>query len=534
MVNTIRDASEFHAKSIFTTLRSFSATITAEAAALNQTFPFVTIPSFEALGSSVRSATGAEMINWHVLVEEDQLDDWSHYTLGNYQKNLADSRHIALMLGAEGSSIKPHDFVDGDIAPFPYIPNFQEEGIILAPKYGEGPYYPVWMTSPPIFNPNFINSDPAPWALKGPIRAVTEARASVFTDVVPVENLANRAINVDDHEAYHASLVDYVLDPDATTFMHPHSAMMVPVFEELNDPSSRMVGNFAVVLPWDRYLVNLLPDGVDGITCVLRNTCDKAWTYQLDGNSAFYMGEGDFHDPRYNYTEVELPFGEYDDDETVEGECRYSYFIYATKEYEERYRSNTPWVLTFVVAATFTLMISTFLVYDNFVKQRNNKVVDHATKTNAIVSSLFPEQVRNRLMAEEEDKNPKNKKNTTFSSGDKKKHLQVFLNGENSGEGPQLGDEGGARKTDPIADLYPEVSLRNIHVSLPLYILRQYSDHLNAVAVFISVRYILPILQDLHNGHLPDNRWMCLSCWKRFMLLLIVLRSGGECSRWKR
>ena len=473
MVNTIRDASEFHSTNMFTAVRSFSDTVTAEAIASNQTFPFVTLPAFEALGTGVRSASGAEMINWHPRVEQHQLEEWSQYVLTNYEQNLADSRAIALTLDvAQGSSVEPSDYLDGDIAPLPYIPNFEEGGLILAPTYGDGPYFPAWMVSPPIFNPNFINSDPAPWVLKQPMEAAMTARTPIFSDTVAVENLANRAIKVEDHEAYHQSLVDYVLDPEETAFKHPHTNIMLQVYDKLGDPSSRIVGVFAVIFPWDRYLVNLLPEGVDGITCVVKNTCGKAFTYSLSGNSAFYLGEGDMHEHDYNQTEVVIPFGgdqfSQHAKEPVPGECRYSYHIYATQAFEDDHRSNLPWALTLVVAATFALMIITFLVYDTFVRQRNEKVVGVATKTNAIVSSLFPEQVRDRLMAEDDaddaetgfaegtkngsSSRPSASKESRFLSNNKNNiRLEGFLNGEDQGDSPKT--------STPIADLYPDCTV---------------------------------------------------------------------------
>lgn len=435
-MNTIRDAAEFHASNIFVSLLYFSHTITATVNALDQTFPFVTIPGFEALGAQIRSTTGAEMINWHVRVEQDQLEAWANYTLSNYQKMLDASRNTTLDLRAEGSSVKPSDFIDDEITPRPYIPNFEEGGIILAPNYGLSSLWPAWHVSPPIFHPSFINSDPAPWALKGPISAVSEARRLVFTDTVPVENLANRAIKVEDHENYHASLVDYINADGETAFLHPHSAVMVPIFERLNDPASRLVGTFVVVLPWDRYLVNLLPEGVDGITCVLRNSCGKAWTYELAGNSAYYVGEGDLHDSAYDATEEVIPFRDPASPaavDLVDGECAYTYHIYATSDFEHRYRSRLPWALTFVVASTFLIMIATFIVYDQFVIKRNKKVVGHATKTNAIVSSLFPQQVKQRLLNKDEQEASKT---ATFQAST---------------------DANETADSDPIADLYPEV-----------------------------------------------------------------------------
>ena len=264
-----------------------------------------------------------------------------------------------------------------------------------------------------------------------------------------MSNLANRAIKLEDHEAYHQSLVDYVHDPNSTAFEHPHSSVMVPVFERLNDPTSRLVGTFAVVIPWDRYLVNLLPSGVDGITCVLRNSCGKAFTYQLNGNSAFYIGEGDFHEHAYSDTHVELPFEDYiQRDERVPGECTYSFHIYATRDFEDQYRSKLPLVLTCVVAATFCIMIFTFLIYDGFVRQRNDKVVGVAT----LAASLFPSNVRDRLMEEESKVN--DTKNTN------KKRLQSFLSTDHEGEDREEWDNTTCqRKTKPIADLFKESTI---------------------------------------------------------------------------
>jgi hypothetical protein len=68
---------------------------------------------------------------------------------------------------------------------------------------------------------------------------------------------------------------------------------MQPIFRELGDvnDSSEVVGVIQGVVPWDRYLTNLLPEGVDGITCVLKNTCGQAFTYELDGNRVRLLGK---------------------------------------------------------------------------------------------------------------------------------------------------------------------------------------------------------------------------------------------------
>lgn len=97
--------------------------------------------------------------------------------------------------------------------------------------------------------------------------------------------LAGTAIDPVEHDAFHDSFVD-AADPKLDKYLHPHSVLIQPVFRNLGsiNETSEIIGLIQAVVPWDRYLTNLLPEGVDGITCVLKNTCGQAFTYELDGN----------------------------------------------------------------------------------------------------------------------------------------------------------------------------------------------------------------------------------------------------------
>jgi hypothetical protein len=110
----------------------------------------------------------------------------------------------------------------------------------------------------------------------------------VFTKVGDLSSLAGVGIKLEDHEAYHAQFEDAAYS-DATgnlsAYAHPHSTFNEPVFSKLHDRTSEIVGLIMGVLPWDRYLVNLLPVGVEGIHCVLKNSCGQSFTYALSGNN---------------------------------------------------------------------------------------------------------------------------------------------------------------------------------------------------------------------------------------------------------
>jgi class 3 adenylate cyclase len=126
------------------------------------------------------------------------------------------------------------------------------------------------------------------------------------------------------------------------------------------------------------------------------------------------------------------------------GHCIYAFHIYPTKEFEEEYRSKLPIALTVVVASTFMLMIVTFFLYDWLVHRRNNKVVGEAARSNAIVASLFPSNVRERMAAEKDA----NEEHT-------KSRLRNFLDSESL----DMDEDDIMLKTKPIADLFPETTI---------------------------------------------------------------------------
>ena len=76
-------------------------------------------------------------------------------------------------------------------------------------------------------------------------------------------------------------------------------------------------------------------------------------------------------------------------------------------------------------------MVMTFGAYDFFVHRRNRKIVDAAAKFNSIVSSLFPENVRERLFADAEEKLRKKEKIQAFDTIDDFMATEGSLDDEN-------------------------------------------------------------------------------------------------------
>jgi hypothetical protein len=283
-VNTIKGASQFHVQNILNSFKSLSNSITGEAnQGESQDFPFVTVKNFEILGEATRRQSGFEVLAYTPRVTQEQGSDWLIYANKN-QGWIEESKEV--LKASRDKSFQVSNYLPGQIMPFIY----EYDEFIIRPA--DNPVmFPVWQMSPPPFTPGFVNFDTTQKGsyLESMYEVVEVIREAIFTQVEDISRLAGVGVSFEDHEAYHASLVDWDNDVNASAYAHPHSVLLEPVFRKLTDDTSEIVGIISGVLPWDRYLVDLLPEGVRGITCVLKNTCDQAFTYALNGNEVSYV-----------------------------------------------------------------------------------------------------------------------------------------------------------------------------------------------------------------------------------------------------
>jgi hypothetical protein len=160
------------------------------------------------------------------------------------------------------------------------------------------------------------------------------------------------------------------------------------------------------------------------------------------------VGAGDQHDLQYTHTGSTFRLKTSSDEDTlaVNGECMYSMTLYYSDDFQCRAGNHIEIISALAVAAVFCLMTAVFCAYDRLVRRRNAKIVDAAARSNAIISSLFPKQVRDRLFAENEAHEPSQGKT-------KLKMESERLLGHNDDVDESV------FKTKPIADLFPETTV---------------------------------------------------------------------------
>lgn len=211
------------------------------------------------------------------------------------------------------------------------------------------------------------------------------------------------------------------------------------------------------------------------MTVVLKNNCNQTYTYTIDGKDAYYVGEpGDFHDRDFNHYQhhflLTVNENTHPNFTSTPGHCYYEMVssrfasvrdhfkqsltrrgalsptqnhqdVYPSQTFKDQYTSDTPMITCIVIAITFFVVVVTFFVYDIMVQRRNMKLVQNAAKSNAVVTSLFPGAMRDRVLEQGALTNP---------FGQTKSKMKNFLTGAGDGT---------AFDSKPLAELFLETTV---------------------------------------------------------------------------
>jgi hypothetical protein len=211
---------------------------------------------------------------------------------------------------------------------------------------------------------------------------------------------------------------------------NPHAYIMEPVYAEFAQ-APKLVGVLVAVTTFGNLLDRDLPEGANGVICVISDTCGNTVSYELDGRLSTFLGPGDWHDSQFDSFQRAAPLELYN--VVGKGSCDHRIFIYPSSKLIASYQTRTPLVNAGVVLLAFLLTSILFGIYDQTVTRRQEKTMKSALRSGALVDKLYPATIRDRVMdgAAETDKKGRSK----FASG-----------------GPTCQDL-------PIAEFYPHTTL---------------------------------------------------------------------------
>ena len=124
--------------------------------------------------------------------------------------------------------------------------------------------------------------------------------------------------------------------------------------------------------------------------------------------------------------------------------CAYGIRVYPTQALEDEYVDNEPVEFVLFLVVLFLFTTSAFLIYDCIVQRRHRLVMKKAREQTAVVSSLFPQAVREALpsiLAKKDRETPNEK---TFHASEHPTNGDIQYTMDDS---------------VPVADLYPNCTV---------------------------------------------------------------------------
>ncbi|CAB9497225.1 Receptor-type guanylate cyclase gcy [Seminavis robusta] len=435
------------ARDVFLTIENLATIITSEAIATRANWPIYSIPHFEIRGTELNVLANSLMVAFSPLVQEADREKWeifANYRQTWIQEGVDFNEELHKDYRWEMEHLEPiHPTIyrtnssafSADHGAFHMDPNATR-----IPDDGPGPYLPVWQQAPAPHDPHVIHYNLLRHEVFNRVfHGMNETLSPVLSEATDLEFFYGGSIRDD---------VD-----------HPHSFLLQPVFEDFNEThrrdASHIMGVAIAILPWDHYFENILPSEAHGVIIVMKDTCGGEFSYQVNGAEAIFLGYGDFHDPAYTHLEEQALFAPFQRLNFSEAHthCEYDLHIYPSLELEEDYRTSKPIVYAFLVVGVFLVTAMVFVLYDYLVQLRQNKVSLAAKKSHAVVASLFPKNVRDRIMADVEEQLLEN-------DGKLTKSTKVRLGAMPKSELKNFLDDGVANAdgvpfdTKPIADLF--------------------------------------------------------------------------------
>eukprot|EP00538_Stauroneis_constricta_P012892 CAMPEP_0119571340 /NCGR_PEP_ID=MMETSP1352-20130426/44071_1 /TAXON_ID=265584 /ORGANISM="Stauroneis constricta, Strain CCMP1120" /LENGTH=1278 /DNA_ID=CAMNT_0007621019 /DNA_START=47 /DNA_END=3883 /DNA_ORIENTATION=- len=256
--------------------------------------------------------------------------------------------------------------------------------------------------------------------------------------------------------------------------LEPAAEIYFPMFgkaDEIQATTSEKedaVALFAASFYWRDMIRNLLPSGTRGIIVVTENPCAPSFTYKVSGPDVTYIGRGDHHDSKFNHMAIHgivaqlesfrIHNSTYTGPHMAEEYCPYSFSIYPTNELEDEHITKDAILATVLTISIFLVTALTFLLYDFFVERRQKVVLSTAEKSNAVVSSLFPANVRDRLYAENAPTQVGNhgKKQASAATSSSMLNDEIIVNALQQGSS---GDHARSFEGRPIAELYTNTTV---------------------------------------------------------------------------
>lgn len=211
-------------------------------------------------------------------------------------------------------------------------------------------------------------------------------------------------------------VVSDVLTESTTDSLHkeyaaPVMSLYYPVFRNIVRDKT-VVGVITLEIGLESLLENILQGHEDEpLSVVIETSCGAEVSFLVRGAEVSYLGEGNLKESIPNVGAFEREASEFEQfDDVIKSlsslfptteaiPCSYRVMTFPTNEFYAQFLTNRPGIIQALVGGIFLFTVAVILGYDCLVERRQRRALAAAQKTNDLVSSLFPQGVRDRLVS---------------------------------------------------------------------------------------------------------------------------------------
>ena len=435
LAEKVMDSVEYQLARKLSAIDSLRIAVTSFAAYTNTTWPFVTIPDYDLRGSGAQDLADTLMVAIHPLVMTDTRRLWQDYAVDNigwlWQAQSRESMvSRTLQMEEPCWSIQTNTTTNRSHASIERIrrqlitPNytysfssdiFQFDASSpngVAVEETPGPYLPTWQVMPPlqqIINYDIL-SDPA---LRAAAEATMQSKEVTISQLNKLQQMSQQEANL--VSALYSNLLELRYGkPNMTYHGDQIATMLYPIFDTFDTKTRRLVGMFSAIIYFEQFFSAILPPNTNGVLGVVENGCGDQFTYEINGDTAVFLGNEDLHDRSFDYMVQTFEFASLGNSKTFsyseksvklnQEHCPYTLYVYPSMDLQNEYITSQPVIYSVSMGLVVLFISCTSLLYDIYVQRRMRRVLKKAKESRAIVSSLFPANVRDRLLQEEEER----------------------------------------------------------------------------------------------------------------------------------
>ncbi|CAB9523362.1 Receptor-type guanylate cyclase gcy [Seminavis robusta] len=372
-------------------LHRLSLTITDGAANAEAEWPFYTMKNLGVFAQDLLEDDPATLLNYAPLVSQENRLNWEEYSVQNQ----------ALVTG-ESVPEDPH-------LPVPPRPNISEsifryvkDTPVDELQFSMGPFSPVWQVAPvptgyniSVVNLNLLSHR----AFVRLADATYLTRTSVVSELEEPQELLG--IPMYPKRRYQIGAKG-----------NPQRLMVQPIFEGFHEDSN-IVGYLTGTQSWRSILSGIINGGNSDdkveLNCVVADSCTgRSYTYWINGSHTLFKGTGSLHDTKYEDMKAHSVLASYalhlnvseGGDEVVDS-CIVDLSIYPTSQMNSSFDSDTPVGYLILILFLAVVLIMAFTTHNKAVDQRQLELQVKTQRSNAIIASLFPEQIRDKLFGQD-------------------------------------------------------------------------------------------------------------------------------------